>query len=221
MEVTKAAIVVNGEINDYDFAKEILDSCSYIVACDGGLKHCHAMGIKPNYIVGDFDSVSADILNEYKEIPKSRFSAEKDFTDMELAIEHVCDEVKSVNHLVILGALGKRLDHQMANIFLLQATLNAGLYTEIIDESTKVLMIDKSCKLHKRDGNLVSLLPVSSTVNAVVTDGLKYPLNSEDLFIGFARGISNLIIDEIAKVSVENGTLLVIQTKEYKCEESK
>ena len=210
----KAAIVVNGEINDYDFAKKVLEQCVYIVACDGGLKHCHNMGITPNYIVGDFDSVTEDMLNEYKEIPKAQFPEDKDFTDMELALEHICDEVEGVNQLVILGALGKRLDHQMANIFLLHMTIRAGLYAELIDESAKVLMIDKSCELHKQDGDLVSLLPISPIVLDVVTKGLKYPLTNEDMLAGFARGMSNQIIDEIASVSFKEGKLLVIQTKE-------
>lgn len=205
----KAAIVVNGDVSDYDFTRRLLEACDYVVACDGGLMHCHKMAVVPDCIVGDLDSVQC--LELYPDIPVLRFPAEKDQSDLELAIEHVCDE--GAASLLILGGFGGRFDHQLANIHVLAQAANRGVKAELRDAHTRICLINEYCRLHKTDGNIVSLLPLTTSADGIVTEGLKYPLTNESLFAGFARGLSNLIINEYAEVSMKSGLLVVIQTR--------
>ena len=205
----KAVIFVNGEIKDYDFVEGIVSSYDFIIACDGGLRHCHKLNIIPDCIIGDMDSATAEILEKYKDVPRIKFPPEKDFTDLELAIEHVKEA--GASHLEILGGFGGRLDHQIANIYVL---VQAKLPVVMRDETTRLIVMEDFCILNRSDGDLVTLLPLTSSVDGIVTEGLKYPLNEESLQMGFARGVSNEMTGEIASITLKSGLLLVIQTKQ-------
>ncbi|MCL2420412.1 MAG: thiamine diphosphokinase [Defluviitaleaceae bacterium] len=209
----KAVIVANGDINDYTFARQVLSDCigyDYIVACDGGLRHCHALGIVPDHIVGDLDSAPMDILKEYQDVPVLKYAPEKDQTDLELALAFACE--KGVDSVVVLGGLGGRIDHQLGNVHVLAQAVKQGIRAELRDEHTRVRLIDKACQMHKQDGVLVTLLPLTTTVDGIVTEGLAYPLAEESLSVGFARGVSNKFAGEVATVRIKKGLLLVIQT---------
>jgi len=207
----KTIIIANGEIKDYDFARLILADCDYLLACDGGLTHCHKLRVAPDYIIGDLDSAPKDLLDRYQHVPVLRFSCEKDQTDLELAVAFACE--KGADDIVILGGLGGRFDHQLANAHVLAQAVERGINAELCDEYTRVRLIKSSCRLHKRDGILVTLVPLTTTVKGVVTEGLQYPLEDESLSIGFARGVSNQIVDEWAVVSIKSGLLFVIQIR--------
>ena len=207
----KAVIVANGKFNSEDFDRLVLMDSSYILACDGGLQHCHNLGITPNYIVGDMDSVNKDLLLEYKNVPLLRFHSEKDQTDLELAIAHACD--LGIESVIVLGGLGGRFDHQLGNIHALAQAVDRGVRAEMWDELTRVILTNNYCRLHKGSGILVTLIPLTTSVDGIITDGLKYPLRNESLFIGSARGVSNEILGDWASVSIKNGHLLVVQIK--------
>jgi len=245
----KCVIVANGEINDDDFARLIFGDCDVIIACDGGLKHCHRLGITPDYIVGDLDSAPKDILDRYQDVPMLRFSPEKDQTDLELGVALACDIMNSMRNgpdraapknakqafsggfaatgrtdfelihykgadsIVILGGLGGRFDHQLANAHVLAQAVEHGVNAELCDEYTRIRLINNCCRLHKQEGLLVTLVPLTTTVDGIVTEGLQYPLKDESLSVGFARGVSNQIIGEQALVSIKSGLLFVIQIK--------
>jgi len=213
----KAVIIANGDIRDYEFVRQILADFvgyDYVLACDGGLRHCHVLGVVPDHIVGDLDSAPQDILEKYRDVPLLQFSPEKDQTDLELAITFSCD--KGADSITILGGLGGRFDHQLANVHVLVQAVERHVKAELRDEHTRIRLINDCCKikLHKQDGALVTLLPFTNAAEGIETEGLQYPLKSERLSIGFARGVSNQIIDEWAAVSLKKGMLLVIQTNE-------
>ena len=205
----KTAIFVNGEIQNYEFIRQL--NYDYIIACDGGLRHCHRLHIMPNYIVGDLDSAPPEILKYYQNIPVLKFPSEKDFTDLELAIAHAREA--GATSLEILGGFGGRFDHQLANVHVLaQAKLPAIMR----DESTRLQVLSDSCSLNVEDGVLVSLIPLTSTVEGVTSAGLKYTLNEASLSVGYAIGVSNEIVKESADIYLKKGMLLVIQIKEKK-----
>lgn len=207
----RAIIVANGDLNDRDFYRLVLMDGDYIFACDGGLSHCYRLDIMPHYIVGDMDSVDHGLLDHYPDVPVLRFSNEKDQTDLELAIAHACD--MGVDSLVILGGLGGRLDHQLGNVHALSQAVKRNVRAELWDERTRVRLINDYCRLHKGDGILVTLIPLTTTVDGITTEGLKYHLKNESLTVGYARGVSNEILGDWAVVNVKSGLLLVIQTK--------
>ena len=207
----KAFIIANGEICDYDFTRMVLADGDHILACDGGLHHCHAMGVLPDYIIGDMDSVDGSLLYEYRESNIIRFDPVKNQTDLELAIARTCE--LNVDSIVILGGLGGRVDHQLGNVHAMAQAVENNVRAEMWDEHTRVMLINDYCRLQRGDGVLVTLLPLTTTAEGIVTEGLKYPLKNESLTVGLARGISNEIANDEARITLKSGLLLVIQTK--------
>ncbi len=111
-------IFTNGDYGDYSFCKQ-LPSYDYVLCADNGMKHAKVLGIKPNEILGDFDSCNPDELEFYKQqgIVVVTSPCEKDETDTELCIE-LSDKLKA-KEIHLIGALGGRIDHTIANINLL------------------------------------------------------------------------------------------------------
>jgi thiamine pyrophosphokinase len=207
----RCAIVANGEIKDYTAAREKLKDADYIIACDGGLRHFPLLKITPNCLIGDFDSAPLDLLAAYQaqDIPCIPFPAEKDETDLALAVAHVC--IYSPASIIIMGALGKRIDHTLGNVHVLAQA--SGIPAEIWDESTSISLISSKAVFSKQDYTVISLIPLTSEVTGITTHGLRYPLHGETLRIGEVRGISNEFTAEIAEITIASGLLLAIRSK--------
>lgn len=188
-----------------------------IIAGDRGLEALYQLKIIPNHIVGDFDSVSAEILEFYKtqsQITFHTFNSEKDNTDTDIALQ-LAIGLKS-SKITIMGALGKRMDHALANIHILKNALEANIPCQIIDEHNRIYLINRSIQLEKNKvyGKYVSLIPLTSTVEGLTLTGFKYPLNDYTLPIGTSLGISNEIITDTAHIEMKKGILIVIESKD-------
>ena len=188
-----------------------------IIAGDKGLEALYQLKIIPNHVVGDFDSVSPEILEFYKkqsQIIFHTFNAEKDNTDTDIALK-LAIQLKS-SKITILGALGKRMDHAIANIHILKDALEANIPCQIIDEHNRIYLINKEKTLEKDKvyGKYVSLIPLTSIVEGLTLTGFKYPLNDYTLPIGTSLGISNEIIGDIAHIKMDKGILIVIESKD-------
>lgn len=207
----RTAIIANGEINDYIATKQKLQSAEYIIACDGGLRHAETMGLWPDAIIGDLDSAPAGYLLacRAKNIPVHTYPTEKDDTDLALAVTYAL--AKPVSSIIIVGALGGRVDHLVANFHVL--AMAKGIPTEIWDENTSVQLVFDKIRLPKEDYQTVSLIPLSTEVTGITTHGLAYPLANEPLCLGKVRGVSNYYNADEAEIAIENGVLLVIRCK--------
>lgn len=188
-----------------------------IIAGDRGLEALYQLKIIPNHVVGDFDSVSPEILEFYKKQPQIIFhtyNAEKDNTDTDIALK-LAIQLKS-SKVTILGALGKRMDHALANIHILKDALEANIPCQILDEYNRIYLINKEMTLEKNKvfGKYVSLIPLTSTIEGLTLTGFKYSLNHYTLPIGTSLGISNEIIGDIAHIEMKNGILIVIESKD-------
>lgn len=188
-----------------------------VIAGDRGLEALYQLKIIPNHVVGDFDSVSPEILEFYKKQPKIIFhtyNAEKDNTDTDIALK-LAIQMKS-SEITILGALGKRMDHALANIHILKDALEANIPCQIIDGYNRIYLInaEKTLEKDKVYGKYISLIPLTSTVEGLTLKGFKYPLNRYNLPIGTSLGISNEIIEDIAHIEMEKGILIVIESKD-------
>ena len=188
-----------------------------IIAGDKGLEALYQLKIIPNHVVGDFDSVSPEILEFYKkqsQIIFHTFNAEKDNTDTDIALK-LAIKIGS-SKITILGALGKRMDHAIANIHILKDALEAKIPCQIIDEHNRIYLINKEMTLEKDKvyGKYVSLIPLTSIVEGLTLTGFKYPLNDYTLPIGTSLGISNEIIGDIAHIKMDKGILIVIESKD-------
>ena len=188
-----------------------------IIVCDRGLEALYQLKIIPNHVVGDFDSVSPNVLTFYQNKPQVVFhtyNAEKDNTDTDIALK-LAIKLKS-SKITILGALGKRMDHAIANIHILKDALESEILCQILDEHNRIYLINKEMTLEKEKiyGKYVSLIPLTSTVEGLTLTGFKYPLNNYDLPVGTSLGISNEIIEDRAHIKMEKGILIVIESRD-------
>ena len=188
-----------------------------IIVCDRGLEALYKLKIIPNHVVGDFDSVSPEILEFYKkqsQIIFHTYHAEKDNTDTDIALK-LAIRLKS-SKITIMGALGKRIDHALANIHILKDALEANIPCQIIDEHNRIYLINKEITLEKDKiyGKYVSLIPLTSEVEGITLTGFKYPLENYTLPIGTSLGISNEIIEDRAHIKMKKGILIVIESKD-------
>ena len=188
-----------------------------IIVCDRGLEALYKLKIIPNHVVGDFDSVSPEILEFYKkqsQIIFHTYHPEKDNTDTDIALK-LAIRLKS-SKITIMGALGKRMDHAIANIHILKDALEANIPCQIIDEHNRIYLINKEITLEKDKiyGKYVSLIPLTSEVEGITLTGFKYPLENYTLPIGTSLGISNEIIEDRAHVEMKKGILIVIESRD-------
>lgn len=211
-------IVSGGEIKA-DFLGMMIKShdFDYIIAVDHGMEAFLSINEYPNLIVGDFDSAKEKSIAYFRQFPYieiMQYPSEKDETDTELAVRIAIE--KGSNQITILGATGTRLDHTLGGIHLLGYAMERNVDCVIIDEHNRIRMTKTPVEIIKNEqyGRYVSLLPFSPVVTKVTTRGMKYPLKKEDLSCFLARGVSNEIVGDVAKIEFDTGVLLVIESKD-------
>jgi thiamine pyrophosphokinase len=210
----KAIVVAGGDAAQEDAAR--LADADVVIAADSGAEWLDACGTRPDVLVGDMDSIDPGLLERLGNdgVTIERHAADKDASDAELAVERaVADGAEDV---VILGALGGgRLDHELANMMLIADGRWRGLRLEIVRGGTTARAAHGGERLELRGavGDLVTLLSVNGDTWGVRTEGLRYPLAGESLGLGRSRGLSNQVEQPPASVSLERGTLLVIEQR--------
>jgi thiamine pyrophosphokinase len=211
----KAVIVAGGEPLAAD--KTQLEGADLLVAADAGASWLAEAGVTPDLLIGDLDSIPSDLLArlEAAGVPIERHASDKDASDAELAVDRAV--AAGADRVVVIGALGgERLDHELANVLLLaDQTWPAALVDlNIVRGGTQLRAVRGGGRLELggRVGDLVTLLPLGGDARGVRTDGLRYPLHGEDLHVGRSRGLSNVVERAPASVSLDRGTLLVIET---------
>jgi len=196
------ALIANGPINNLKEVSKRLSQYDSIIAVDGGLNTCHSMGIVPDLIIGDMDSVSPTILDKFPEIPKKIFPPEKDKTDLELAIEEVLP--LEPEKITLFGALRNRTDHSLYNLHLLR---RHPILLEIETENETMVVITNERTFSCQSGQTVSLIPIGGPVHGVTTKGLKWELHNATLDQDF-MSISNVCLQDKFYVSITQGDLL-------------
>ena len=211
-------LIVTGGFTDEKFLASLVlkERYSLIIAADKGLVVLDRLKILPDMILGDFDSAGTDIINKYrsKSVPVMTYPSQKDKTDTELAFEWALEQNPSVIDLA--GATGSRLDHTMANIYLLLAALRKNVDAKILDPGNKIYLKAGNfvIKKDRQHGDFVSLLPFTYQVKGLKLRGFKYPLDGITLTAGSSLGISNEIVEEEGRVEFDEGILLVFETKD-------
>lgn len=214
----KFLIISGGHIDDA-FAVEWIQTHSYdqMIAADAGMNFLHRNHIVPNVIAGDFDSVSAESLERFQqmqEVEVLRLNPIKDDTDTEYVIREAIR--RGAKEITILGATGTRLDHVLANIYLLGIGFESNVSISLVDTHNRIRMIRQSFEIarEKQFGDYVSILPVAGTAYGVTLKGMKYPLQDAVVPQFSSLGVSNEIVDEVAEIMVTDGTLLVIESRD-------
>ena len=180
----------------------------YIIAADGGLSHVESLGLKPQQILGDFDSLG------YVPQDAHCFPVEKDDTDAMLAIRHGLE--LGYSRFVLYGALdGPRLDHTLANFQALQY-LSDHHATGYLVGNDYIVTVIRNEKITFCPGctGIISVFCMGADAKGVTIKGLKYPLENGSLTAGFPLGVSNHFVGEAASISVTDGSLLILYAKE-------
>lgn len=212
----RAVIFANGELEQPERLRALLRADDVLIAADGGLRHLRALDLRPHLLIGDLDSVSQPDVDWLAggATEMRKFPAEKDFTDLELALRAARE--RGVESILLAAALGGRLDQTLANIALLRLPELSGMDVSMDDGLTEVRLITASLTIHGSIGDIVSLIPVGSAVEGVRTHALQYPLNAETLSPGQTRGISNIMLADQAAVEIESGELLCVHLRQNK-----
>lgn len=206
----KCAIVANGAMSDHTGLASRLLSYDLIIACDGGARHVAAAGLRPHVLLGDFDSIPAELFSQTA--PDSEvvpFPPAKDYTDSHLAIDTAL--TRGAKHIDLFAVTGSRLDHTLSNVFLLLYIKERGAAGRIVNESNCLFLADEGTTLIDGDpGQLLSLIALSDPVTGVTLSGLQYPLRDAVLRPSQSIGVSNVFTERQASVSKTNGELLII-----------
>ncbi len=211
-----------------------------VVACDRGYEALAALGVTPNVVIGDFDSVSTELREnilskDSRELPERgisgletdnrmetylssceviRLNPEKDDTDTEAAIA-LCIE-RGAEKIYLFGATGSRVDHMLGNIELLAYAADRGCELVILDRHNRIRLATQPLTVTKAGqwGSFISLIPYSPVVEKLTLRGFKYEVTDLDIKKGNTLGISNEITAETADISFVSGKLLVIESSD-------
>lgn len=193
---------------------EIADD-DVLVGVDRGAFFLLQLNRKPHLAIGDFDSVTAEERIEIEKQSSLFVSCDpvqKDSTDTEMAVNWAIEQQPT--EIVLLGALGTRFDHTLANVHLLLKCLRAGIPCRIVDEKNEVVLTKRQINVSKGRFSHISLLPLSEAVTGITIVGFQYPLQQATLRIGDSLGISNVLLGETGTINLTAGQLLVIKSSD-------
>jgi len=207
-------IFANGLVPDLEKARALVKPDDFLICADGGTRHALALGLTPHLVIGDMDSASKDEMQELKKAnaPIELYPREKNETDMELALQRALE--MNPSSMIIIGALGGRLDQTLGNLALLSDSRLTALDSRLDDGEEEVFFCRGRSEVRGGSGDLVSLIPWNSAVAGIRTQNLKWPLRGETLYPEKTRGISNEMNGDVAGIQIESGLLLVIHRRQ-------
>jgi thiamine pyrophosphokinase len=210
--MSRAVIFVNGRLPDLESARRLIHPGDTLLAADGGTRHILALGLAASVIIGDLDSLTEEELHrqEIAGCKVIKYPHDKNETDLELALRFAVEA--GYREILLVGALGGRLDQTFGNLSLLTGPEFADLEVRVNDGVEEAWFVRNRCEVRGNLGDIVSLVPWGGEVTCVTTDGLRWPLHDESLYPDKTRGISNEMFGEMASISLESGLLLVIHS---------
>lgn len=205
----KCLIVSGGDAPSKNLIEQHLKDCDFYIGVDGGADLLSSYNLSADYIIGDFDTAkSINILKQQNggaEIV--RLNPRKNQTDTEAAVDLAL--TKGADEIVLLGALGSRQDHSLANIALLKYALDKRVSAKIVDENNELFVCKDNITLSAPIGQTISILPLYQNIT-VSAKGLEYPLKNLKINFGQSRGISNIISKSKVTITIKHGTALII-----------
>jgi len=206
----KIFIFINGKHLDRNFCGRNLTSLkerSDIVICaDGGYGVAKSIGVRPDIVIGDLDSLNGVKIDEGIEVIS--FSVDKDYSDFELALNKAVGYSPDI--VYVYGGLGGRIDHEITNIILLAY---AKVNMVFIEKDVEIYNVLKKLSLKDSKGCTVSLLPIGGNCTILNMEGFKYMLHNEVLKPS-SRGLSNVITKDEANIEIGDGKLIVVLNRE-------
>lgn len=202
----KKCFIISG--GDYSPIENISDT-QFVIACDKGYEYAKKASVKPDLIIGDFDSYEGKLD---KRIPVQKYKPEKDDTDTMIAINYAIDH--GFNEITLCCALGGRLDHTLGNIQAASYAALKGLKVIMPSSNDTLYFISNtSIELEKKENHSLSIFALTEKADGVNATGVKYPLKDAIFYNHSTLGVSNEWTDDKACISVGNGVLLVVLSK--------
>jgi thiamine pyrophosphokinase len=202
----RALVIANGETPKKQRLQALVREANVVLCADGGANTALKFGILPQAIIGDLDSVHAETLVKFQKVPTYQDSNDET-TDLEKAIAWAVNA--KYDHITVVGAAGKRLDHTIGNLGVL-AKFYPDAVIRLVDDYGELTYIDHELVFDGRKGETISLIPLSRC-EGIVTDGLRYALNGETLELGVREGTSNVVTSTPVTIKVKKGNLLLFR----------
>jgi thiamine pyrophosphokinase len=210
--MNRIVIFANGILNQRERLRARLRPTDRIFCADGGTRHALALGLTPEVIVGDLDSLAPETVLQMETagVTIHRHPADKDYTDLELALELAVSE--KPDEILLVTALGGRLDQTLGNLLLLTRQEYASVRLTVADgpQWATLLRGPKAVTISGQPGDTLSLIPLTVTVEGVDITGVKWPLVNATLSLGSTLTISNALAEQQATVNIGEGMVLLI-----------
>lgn len=214
MEKFRAVVFANGELTNAEVVRAFLQPDDFLVAANGGYLHMKKAGVQPHLLVGDLDSLPVGDVESLRAagVEVENHPAEKDETDLELALLRLAKE--GFREILVVAALGGRLDQTLANLYLLEMEELRGIDVRLDDGHEEILIIRDKASVTGMPGDTLSLLAMEGCTKGITTQGLKYTLESETMCPSRSRGVSNVMLEPVVTIEVKSGSLLCIHTRQ-------
>ncbi|MBE5825845.1 MAG: thiamine diphosphokinase [Butyrivibrio sp.] len=205
----RCVIFGGADIGNYEYIKGILTKDDFLVFCDSGLKHMSPLGLKPDLIIGDFDSHD----NPHLDIETIVLPCEKDDTDTVFAVKETVK--RGFEDFLLLGVVGARLDHTLGNVYIPVYLNSLGKRAVIIDDYSEMELVTPRFPASIDEGfAFFSLINISGVAKGITITGAKYPLIDAEIKSEYQYGVSNEVLPgQTAKVSINEGSLLLIKIR--------
>lgn len=200
-------IVGNAPWRWEEWSARLVHDADVVLAADGGANHLARLGVRPDAVVGDLDSVDGAVrrwVGEDRIVPRP----DQEHTDLHKALAHAFDE-RSAGRVTILAATGGRLDHALDNLGQLVRWQSRG-EVEIAEPGCRIVAVAGRCEVATEVGQLVSLVPWGRC-ERVTTTGLRWPLRGEPFDLVERTGVSNRAEGELVTIEVARGALLLFR----------
>lgn len=209
----RCVIVAASNESDIEYIKDNITAKDYIISADAGLDKLNKINIKPNLIVGDFDSYSGKFLENVEIL---RLPVCKDDTDTFYAVKEGIK--RGYKSFAIFGGIGGRFDHTFANLCVLEYLSDKGYSNLLIDRRNKAFIMGKGqTTIYGTKNENVSVFPFGATCCTVSYDGLMYNMKEETLYSNIGNGpmgVSNSFLGREATITVHSGKALVVVSRD-------
>jgi thiamine pyrophosphokinase len=204
-----AVVLAGGRVVATAALRARVAEADVVIAADGGARHARPLGLRPDLIVGDLDSIDDATLRRYPDAAVRRHPRDKDRLDLELALDEAT--LRGATTVIVVGVFGGRLDHELAALAVTQARHAWGQEFELRSGDALALPVrgGQERTLELPVGTLVSVV-ASAPATRVSLAGMRFPLVDEALSMDGGRGVSNETSEERARVRVHAGAVLVV-----------
>ncbi|MCR4687512.1 MAG: thiamine diphosphokinase [Lachnospiraceae bacterium] len=204
----RCVIVGGADINNYEYLKNIIMEDDYVIYCDSGLRHMDKLGLKPSLIVGDFDSH----VNPHLDVETIVLPVVKDDTDTVYAAKEGVK--RGFEEFLLIGVIGGRLDHSLANVSILLYLRNEGLEGVIVDDYSIMKIVGQKTEYIPDKYSYFSLVNITGKAEGITIKNAKYEIQNAVITTDYQYGVSNEITPgKVAEVSVSDGELLLVMVR--------